>query len=69
MLQNNSELIIYTTADGITKMDAMFEDETVWLTQEQMAELVQKSKSTINEHIKNINSEGELNEAWRLSAS
>ncbi len=59
---NNSELIIYTTEDGLTKVDVTFEEETVWLTQEQMAELFQKAKSTINEHIKNIYKEGELNE-------
>lgn len=41
-------------------MDVTFEEETVWLTQEQMAELFQKAKSTINEHIKNIYEEGEL---------
>ncbi len=59
-MNNNSELVMYTTDDGITKIDATFDEETVWLTQEQMAELFQKSKSTINEHIKNIYSEGEL---------
>ena len=58
----NSGLILYTTEDGVTKVDVTFEDETVWLTQDQMAELFQKSKSTINEHIKNIYSEGELEE-------
>jgi len=57
-----SELILYTTEDGVTKVDVTFVDETVWLTQEQMADLFQKSKSTINEHIKNIYSDGELNE-------
>ena len=59
----NSGLILYTREDGVTKVDVTFEDETVWLTQDQMAELFQKSKSTINEHIKNIYSEGELNES------
>ena len=59
-MENNSELLIYTTNDGITKVDVTFEDETVWLTQEQMSELFQKAKSTINEHIKNIYEEGEL---------
>ena len=59
----NSDLILYTTEDGVTKVNVTFEDETVWLTQDQMAELFQKSKSTINEHIKNIYSEGELNES------
>lgn len=53
-MSNNSELILYTTTDGVTKVDVTFEDETVWLTQEQMAELFQKSKSTISEHIRNI---------------
>lgn len=58
-----SELILYRTEDGITKVDVTFVDETVWLTQEQMAELFQKSKSTISEHIKNIYLEGELVES------
>ena len=40
----NSDLILYTTEDGVTKVDVTFEDETVWLTQDQMAELFQKSK-------------------------
>ena len=59
----NSDLILYTTEDGVTKVDVTFVDETVWLTQEQMADLFQKSKSTINEHIKNIYSDGELDES------
>ena len=57
---NSSDLIIYTTEDGLTKVDVAFDEDTVWLTQEQMAELFQKSKSTINEHIQNIYKEGEL---------
>ena len=63
MVNNKSEMILYTTVDGVTKVDVTFEDETVWLTQEQMADLFQKSKSTINEHIKNVYTEGELLEA------
>lgn len=59
-MNKNSELIIYTTEDGLTKVDVTFEDETVWLNQEQMAELFQKAKSTINEHINNIYDDGEL---------
>ena len=62
----NSDLILYTTEDGVTKVNVTFEDETVWLTQDQMAELFQKSKSTINEHIKNIYSEGELEESGTM---
>lgn len=55
-----SELIIYQTEDGETKIQTRLEDETVWLTQAQMAELLDKAKSTISEHIKNVFSEGEL---------
>ncbi len=59
-MENNSELIIYQTEDGLVKLETRFEGETVWLTIEQMAELFQKAKSTINEHILNIFAEGEL---------
>lgn len=57
-----SEIILYQSIDGSTKIDVILENETVWLTQEQMSKLFQKSQSTINEHIKNIYSEKELNE-------
>lgn len=57
-----SELILYTTADGLTKINVKLENETVWLTIDQMAELFNKSRSTINEHILNIYQEGELTE-------
>lgn len=56
----HGEIIIYQTEDGLTKIDVNMQDENVWLTQEQMADLFQKAKSTINEHIKNIYAEGEL---------
>ena len=56
----NSEIVIYRTEDGLTQVDVRFTEDTVWLTQEQMAELFQKAKSTINEHINNIYDEGEL---------
>lgn len=56
----NSEIIIYQTEDGLTKIQTRLENETVWLNQAQMAELFQKAKSTINEHISNIYKEGEL---------
>jgi hypothetical protein len=62
----DSEIIIYQAEDGQTKIQTRLEDETVWLTQDQMAELFQKAKSTINEHIKNIYAEGELEEATTL---
>ena len=57
---NKSEVIIYNTEDGKCKVDVRLEDDTVWLTQEQMSELFQKAKSTINEHIQNIYYDGEL---------
>ena len=62
--KQDSSLLMYTTPDGVTKVDVTFEEDTVWLKQDQMAEqLFQKAKSTINEHIKNIYADGELVEA------
>jgi len=62
MIENlsSSEIIIYQTEDGITKIETRLENETVWLTIDLMADLFQKSRSTINEHIINIFKEGEL---------
>ncbi len=65
-MEQNSEIIIYTDSDGTTKLQVQLEDETVWLTQDQMAMLFGKAKSTINEHIKNIYTEGELEESQTL---
>lgn len=59
---NNSEILIYQAADGKIKIDVRLKDETVWLTQDHMAGLFGKSKKTISEHIRNIISEGELDE-------
>ncbi len=58
----NSEILLYQDRDGAIRVDVRLEDETVWLTQAQMCELFQKSKSTISEHIKNVFEEGELDE-------
>ena len=58
--QNNSEMMIYTTEDGLTKIETTFDGDTVWLSIDQMAELFQRDKSTISRHIKNIFAEGEL---------
>jgi hypothetical protein len=58
--REQSNIVIYTTEDGQAKLTVKIEDETVWLTQDQMAELFNKSKSTINEHIQNIYQENEL---------
>ena len=55
-----NSIIIYTTEDGLTKIDTTFDGDTVWLSIDQMAELFQRDKSTISRHIKNIFAEGEL---------
>ena len=61
-MNSNTELIIYTTDDGVTKVETTFDGDTVWLSQEQMGELFQRDKSTISRHIRNIFIEGELDE-------
>ncbi len=60
MAENRSQIILYQTEDGDTRIEVRFEDETVWLTQSQMAELFQSTVPNINLHIKNILEEGEL---------
>ena len=57
---SDSQLLIYQAPDGKIKIDVRLEDETVWLTQDQMAQLFGKAKSTISEHIRNLFNEGEL---------
>ena len=56
----DTNIIIYTTKDGLTKVETTFDKETVWLSLDQMSELFQRDKSTISRHIKNIFEEGEL---------
>ncbi len=63
---DKGEILIYKNQDGSIKVDVRFEEETVWLSQSQMAELFGKAKSTINEHIKNVFAEGELDESISL---
>ncbi|MBP6459543.1 MAG: cell filamentation protein Fic [Crocinitomicaceae bacterium] len=58
--QNESNLLIYQNQEGNIKIDVQLENETVWLTQEQMAQLFGKGRSTITEHISNIFKEEEL---------
>ena len=58
----DNKVIIYTANDGSTKIDVKLQDETLWLTQAQMCELYQTSKSNVSEHIKHIFEDGELNE-------
>lgn len=59
-MEKHGEIVIYQTEDGLTKINVNLQDETVWLTLEQMAELFQRDKSTISRHIKNVFEEGEL---------
>lgn len=64
---SNNEIIIYTTEDGITKVETTFDGDTVWLSLDQMAELFQRDKSTISRHIKNIFSECELQQSTTVA--
>jgi len=59
--ENKGELVLYQP-DGTLKLDVHLEDETVWLTQAQMGQLFEKSRTTITEHIQHIFKEGELQE-------
>lgn len=58
----DSKIIIYTDESGLTKVDVRLEDETMWLTQAQLCDLYQTSKSNVSEHISHIFEEGELDE-------
>lgn len=58
--QPKDEMVIYQTEDGTIKIDVLFDNDTVWLSAEQMGRLFGKTKSTISEHLKNIFEEGEL---------
>ena len=59
---NNSQLLLYQAEDGQTKIDVRLEEDTVWLSQAQMAELFTSTKQNVGLHIKNIFEEGELSE-------
>ena len=60
-MDNLGEFIIYETEDGLTKIDVKMEDETVWLSIDQMAELFQRDRSVIGKHVRNVFKEGEMN--------
>ncbi|MEK6512692.1 virulence RhuM family protein [Myroides odoratimimus] len=59
-MAEHGSILIYQTEDGLTKIETRLENETVWLTQAQMAELFQKERTVITKHIKNVFEEGEL---------
>lgn len=62
IMTDKGEIIIYQSEDGLTNVNVRLEDETIWLTQQQMAELFQTSRTNVVEHIGNIYSDGELNQ-------
>jgi len=59
-MENKNNIVIYTSPENQTEVRVQFQDETLWLTQSQMAELFDKDKRTISDHIRNIFNEGEL---------
>ena len=59
-MNQKSNMIIYITEDGLTKIETTFDEDTVWLSKAQMAELFQRDRSVISKHIKNVFEEGEL---------
>ena len=59
-MEENNKILIYTDSSGLTKIDVRLTEDTLWLTQAQMCELYQTSKSNVSEHIKHIFEEGEL---------
>ena len=60
IVKTGGEVILYQTEDGLTRISVKLQDDTVWMSQEQMAELFQRDKSVISRHIKNIFDEREL---------
>ena len=70
MDKEKADMIIYTTEDGLTKVETTFDGDTVWLSIDQMAELFQRDRSVIGKHIRNIFKEGELEKesVWAKSA-
>lgn len=58
--EKRSQMLIYTTEDGLTKIETAFDGDTVWLSIDQMAELFQRDRSVIGKHVRNIFKEGEL---------
>ena len=60
---DKGQIILYQTPDGESKIEVRLENDTVWLSADQMAELFQRNKSTISRHIKNVLEDGELEES------
>lgn len=62
-MENNTEILIYQSEDGLIKIETHLEDKTVWLTQEQIAALFGKGRNAVTEHIINVYEEGELEQS------
>ena len=60
IMEDKGEIVIYQTQDGITQLDVRLDGETVWITQEQMAQLFERDRTAIGRHISNIFAEGEF---------
>ncbi|MEI7868097.1 MAG: hypothetical protein WCI11_09390 [Candidatus Methylumidiphilus sp.] len=61
-MEKQSQILLYQTEDGQARIQVQFDNETVWLTQEQMSVLFQRDLSVVTKHIRNVFQEGELNE-------
>lgn len=66
-MENSGGIIIYQAGDDLTHIEVKIEDETVWLSQQQMEDLYQTGRTNVVEHIKHIYEEGELDEQTNLS--
>ena len=69
IMNQKSHMLIYTTEDGLTKIETTFDEDTVWLSIDQMAELFQRDRSVIGKHVRNIFKEGELDEKTSVGIS
>ena len=67
MAEDKGQILLYQTPDGESRIEVRLQDETVWLSLDQMAELFQRNKSTISRHIKNVFEEGELDKGTTVS--
>jgi len=68
-MDNHGEILIYQSEDGLTNIEVKMQDETVWLSQQQMADLFQTSRTNIVEHIKHIYTEDKLDEVQPVGNS
>ena len=65
-MENRGEIVIYQTQDGLAKLDVLLDGETVWITQDQMAELFDRDRTAINRHINNISPKVSWRKMWSV---